>query len=86
MKKTKALSEVDVRSRRIVRVGTDLFRVRLKRRDLLEWFARVGDVTVTEDGRIFFPGWMLPAVRSLFRHRAGRSGHKSIQLDLWGEE
>jgi len=65
MRKRPVFSEDPFGKARITQVGADLYRIRLQKRSLLNWFSKKGDVTVTEDGRVIFPGWMLPAVRSL---------------------
>ena len=67
-------------------MGADLFRVRIKKKSLLAWFAAKPDVTVTQDGRVIFPAWMLPAVKSLFAERPRRSPVKPVQIGLFEEQ
>lgn len=84
-KVTSAVRDQDSRLGAIAQVGRDRYRLRVRRRALLDWFSRLGDVIVTEDGRVIFPGWMLPAVRSLFTVRRGRLRERGVQLALWEE-
>jgi len=69
----------------ITQVSGDLYRVRVKKKSLLAWFSQKQDVTVTEDGRVIFPAWMLPAVRSLFTVSKKRRMEPAQQLDLFEE-
>jgi len=69
----------------ITQVGGDLYRVRVKNKSLLEWFSGRQDVTVTDDGRVIFPAWMLPAVRSLFTVSRKRRKKRAEQLELFEE-
>ena len=69
----------------ITQVGADLYRLRVKNKSLLTWFSQKRDVTVTEDGRVIFPAWMLPAVRSLFTVSRKKGKKRAEQLELFDE-
>ena len=85
IRQRQTMALMDPKSGQIVPVGTDLYRIKVKRRSLLDWFASLGDVTVTDDGRVIFPRWMLPAIQSLYTQKKKAKGKPAEQLHLWEE-